>query len=528
MTEKVRTWNETLTMRESYDFADGDGSVYASTRIDEFTSTVGETSSSYSYTYDLFGNIQTITDSAGKVTKYHYDDLQQLVREDNPYTNKTYVYTYDRGGNRTSKTTYTYTTSISTANLSGTTTNYTYSGDRLTAIGSTAITYDALGNPLTYGTAAYTWQNGRQLASVSMNGGAMVYSFEYNDSGVRTSKTVNGIEHVYTLNGSQIVTESWVQNNVEYFIVYLYDESGAPIGMQYRTSAYAWGVFDNFFFEKNLFGDIVAIYNEAGNKIGSYKYDAWGACAVSVESTASTLEKKVVRYYNPFRYRGYYYDTDTGFYYLQSRYYNPQWGRFLNADGYINANGDLIGFNMYAYCSNNPVMYVDYSGEDAIFYWASTLPIVGHAAVFIETSEGWYLIQYAPESGWKPLDATILIEYIGSYNEVLDRINSREDSKYIYMCGDFGKSYSTACRYSETPNSNGYDKKYNLLNNNCLHLVLDLLSKGSFDNPKVKNFINNYSGFIPIHFFDQLSSITSAKSRPISGGFTQKTCCVKE
>ena len=364
MTEKVKEWNNSLTMREVYTFADK--TAKATTRVDSFTSTVGTTSSSYTYTYDSFGNIRTITDSAGLVTRYYYDDQQQLIRENNPYTNKTYVYTYDRGGNRTSKTTYTYTTG-SLSDLTGTTTNYTYEGDRLTAIDSTAIMYDDLGNPLTYGSTTFAWQNGRQLASISMNYGAMVYSFEYNDSGIRTSKTVNGIEHVYTLNGSQIVTESWVQNNVEYYIVYLYDESGAPIGMQYRTSNYAWAEFDNFYFEKNLFGDVVAVYNESGTKIGSYKYDAWGACTVSVESTASTLEKKVVRMLNPFRYRGYYYDTETGFYYLQSRYYNPQWGRFLNADGYINANGDLIGFNMYAYCSNNPVMYVDPSGR--CFEW---------------------------------------------------------------------------------------------------------------------------------------------------------------
>ena len=67
--------------------------------------------------------------------------------------------------------------------------------------------------------------------------------------------------------------------------------------------------------------------------------------------------------YNPFRYRGYYYDTETGLYYLNSRYYDPDTGRFINADGYLNANGDLIGFNMYAYCSNNPIMYTDPSGE---------------------------------------------------------------------------------------------------------------------------------------------------------------------
>ena len=89
----------------------------------------------------------------------------------------------------------------------------------MTAIDSTAIMYDDLGNPLTYGTATYTWQNGRQLATVTKDSTSV--SYEYNDSGIRTSKTVNGIEHVYTLNGSQIVTESWVQNNVEYYIVYL-------------------------------------------------------------------------------------------------------------------------------------------------------------------------------------------------------------------------------------------------------------------------------------------------------------------
>ena len=363
MTEKVRTWNETVTMRESYDFADDDGSVYASTRIDEFTSTVGETSSSYSYTYDLFGNIQTITDSAGLITRYYYDDQQQLIRENNPYINTTYVYTYDRGGNRTSRTTYTYTTG-SLSGLTGTTTNYTYDGDRLMSYGTSNLTYDDLGNPLTCGTFTYTWQNGRQLARVGYTGSSTEYLYEYNDSGIRTSKEVNGVKHVYTLNGSQIVTESWTQSDVEHVIVYLYDESGAPIGMQYRTSNYTWGEFDNYYFEKNLFGDVVAIYNESGTKIGSYKYDAWGVCNASVEPAASTFEKKVVRTLNPFRYRGYYYDTDTQFYYLQSRYYDPVTGRFLNADGYINANGDIIGYNMYAYCSNNPVMRYDPTGYE--------------------------------------------------------------------------------------------------------------------------------------------------------------------
>jgi len=95
----------------------------------------------------------------------------------------------------------------------------------------------------------------------------------------------------------------------------------------------------------------------------------WGNFTFSTASDATTVEKRIVRTYNPFRYRGYYYDTETGLYYLQSRYYDPEWGRFLNADGYINANGTISGYNMYAYCDNNPVMRVDQNGK----FWIPAL-----------------------------------------------------------------------------------------------------------------------------------------------------------
>ena len=72
---------------------------------------------------------------------------------------------------------------------------------------------------------------------------------------------------------------------------------------------------------------------------------------------------------NPFRYRGYYYDVETGYYYLQTRYYSPDLGRFLNADGYVNANGDILGYNMFAYCSNNPISFNDPTGEGRILDW---------------------------------------------------------------------------------------------------------------------------------------------------------------
>lgn len=145
-------------------------------------------------------------------------------------------------------------------------------------------------------------------------------------------------------------------------------EAGSPIGLKYRNNTYASSAFDSFFFEKNLQGDVIAVYNATGTKIGSYTYDAWGNFTTTLTSGNTTLENNIVRYYNPFRYRGYYYDIDLGWYYLQSRYYNPQWGRFLNADGlaFLGSNGDLQAFNLYAYCSNNPITYIDHSGTIAI------------------------------------------------------------------------------------------------------------------------------------------------------------------
>ena len=135
---------------------------------------------------------------------------------------------------------------------------------------------------------------------------------------------------------------------------YVYDESGSPIGMKYRTSQQAAEYYTLYFFEKNAFGDIIGIYDSNLGLLGTYTYDAWGNCTVNGTDSVLTL--------NPFRYRGYYYDTETGFYYLQSRYYNPAWGRFLNTDVCINANGDMQGFNMYLYCSNNPISFKDSSG----------------------------------------------------------------------------------------------------------------------------------------------------------------------
>ena len=188
-------------------------------------------------------------------------------------------------------------------------------------------------------------------------------AFTYNADGIRTSKTVDGVKHEYLLNGSQIMGERWTIEGVKYTLIYLYDENGSPMGLKYRTNAYAANEYDYFFFEKNLQGDIVAVYNASGTKIGGYIYDAWGVCTTSVTSGNTTLENSIVQSYNPFRYRGYYCDTQSGWYYLQSRYYNPYWGRFVNADGYVSTGQGILGNNMFAYCGNNPISRIDSLGS---------------------------------------------------------------------------------------------------------------------------------------------------------------------
>ena len=179
---------------------------------------------------------------------------------------------------------------------------------------------------------------------------------------------MGGIKHEYILDGAQIVAEKWVENNVEYMMVFLYDDVGSPIGFLYRTSEYARNEYDAYFYEKNFFGDVTAIYNESGSCVARYAYNAWGEHEIWQNTNGiATL--------NPIRYRGYYYDTHTGLYYLQSRYYNPAWGRFISPDSALYTDG-FLGYNLYLYCYNNPVNYYDPTGMfalEAVAGWAGSM-----------------------------------------------------------------------------------------------------------------------------------------------------------
>ena len=298
----------------------------------------------YSYEYDANGNITEITQGNVSVT-YSYNAANELVRENNGFTNQTVTYTYDNWGNLTEKNVYAYTT----ATDPGTPTQtipYGYTntawGDQLTSYDGTSITYDSMGNPLTYRGYTLGWR-GKQLVSAS--NGTDTIAYAYDENGLRTQKNVSGTTTNYYYNGSILM--SLVTGNDT--LLFSYDASGKVVAVNYNGTYY--------YYLRNGQGDVVKLIDNSGATVVEYSYDTWGkqlSCTGSLASTLGAL--------NPFRYRGYVYDEETQWYYLQSRYYNPEVCRFLSADSQIDRNAGIIGYNLYAYCANNPIIFQDDSG----------------------------------------------------------------------------------------------------------------------------------------------------------------------
>ena len=185
------------------------------------------------------------------------------------------------------------------------------------------------------------------------------------------------VTHEYlTLNGKVARETIRTNNTLTAVLDFVYDESGKPFALKYSTDG---ATFDTYYYVLNLQGDVVKLIQANGHVVAHYTYDAWG----NVSSSGRLAE------INPLRYRGYYYDNETGFYYLQSRYYDPANRRFINADTYSSTDpGDAIGCNMFAYCGNNPVMRNDYSG-DAWWHWVvATVAVVGLAVASVVTCGG--------------------------------------------------------------------------------------------------------------------------------------------
>ena len=288
---------------------------------------------------------------------YTYDGLNQLVRHDDAEVNKSYRYYYVNGNLR-----YTYVYPYSTGELSSAEdliarfymSNWS---DQMTQFDDKPITYDEIGNVVSYDGYTYDWEKGRQLSSITDNGLDM--SFNYNSSGLRTEKTVNGETKQYFYSGDLLVSE---YDGVEY-MNFIYSPSGEPVGFSFLYEEDN-ELLDYYIYLKNLQGDIIGLIDFNGEIYCTYSYDAWGKLTGVYDKHGNEItnpNSPALR--NPLRYRGYYYDNETGLYYLRSRYYNPEWGRFVSADAFADTGQGLNGTNVYAYCLNNPVNFADPNGN---------------------------------------------------------------------------------------------------------------------------------------------------------------------
>ena len=317
-------------------------------QIGQHTVTAPGLTKTYSYTYDGNGNILSVSDGTN-TTSYVYDSANQLVRENNQAGNFTYTWIYDNAGNILSRQEYAYTTGA--LGEATDTVAYTYGdsdwGDLLTAYDGNAITHDGIGNPLTDGTWTYTWKHGRELSA--MTDGTVIWQYLYNQDGLRTRRTNGTSTYQYVYNGSSLSQMTVGENT----LVFFYDAAGTPMSVLYNGTAY--------FYITNLQGDVTGLLDAAGQPVVAYNYDAWGNSLSITGTMASTLGQL-----NPLRYRSYVYDEETGLYYLQSRYYDPEVGRFLNADAFASTGQGFLGNNMFAYCNNNSVSFSDSTGSRCV------------------------------------------------------------------------------------------------------------------------------------------------------------------
>ena len=361
----------TTVYTRSYTYAviaEDDGCNRMGTRLASTGYTFGSSSRSFDYTYDAAGNIQTVTTGGTNVPAaaasktYAYDAQGQLATETNGGASRAYA--YDTVGNIRSVTTdgaviksFGYTNPswpdlLTSVTVGGTTKDILYEGQTQTS------GVPSSGNPVTYYNGRdyhFDWSKGRQLTEAVVGGQTVKYAYDM--AGVRSSKQVGDTTYSYTTLSGKVMRQAWGDNNALEFV---YDDSSQPFAVIYKHGSAA----ELYYYLVNAQGDVAAILDSSGTMVAFYDYDAWGNCTVYDSSAKVLTDPTSIANINPLRYRGYYYDAETGFYYLQSRYYDPAICRFINADTFAttDANG-FLSANMFAYCENNPINNSDPTGK---------------------------------------------------------------------------------------------------------------------------------------------------------------------
>ena len=291
------------------------------------------------YTTDKLGRVTGIADSLFGNHTYEYDARGFLVRDDDT------VYEYDANGN---------VTKIGTTVLEYDNTVK----DKLVKVGDKPVTYGS--NPLvptSYDGNTYTFE-GRRLARIQKGGKTIDYT--YNDQGLRTKKTVteNGTssETQFFYDGTKLIAEISPEHRLDF----LYDENDRLYGFVLDKTA-------TYFYVRDTLENVLGIVDSTGNLVVQYAYNAWGKNLGITGTLATTIGA-----YNPIRYKGYHFDSDTGMYYCHTRYYVPDWCRWLCADDIsFFEPGDLSKTDLFVYCGNNPVNRMDQFGCSWDSFWSS-------------------------------------------------------------------------------------------------------------------------------------------------------------
>lgn len=384
---------------------------------------------------------------------------------------------------------------------------------------------------------SFEWENGRILKKISTSDKSVQMSYDSN--GMRTQKSVDGVKTNYYYDSSNNLFALTQGNDTLFFY---YDNSGEVMSVSCNGTMY--------YYIKDLQGDITEIVDKDGKAVAEYAYDAWGNMLTEDNGTLT------VGKLNPFRYRSYVYDEETGLYYLQSRYYDPLTGRFLNADVYCDTqSGTPLSTNMFAYCENNAINKSDDEGKDA--WWIQSPNSAngsGHTSLLLQEKSGyWWYFYWGPSSiqllflgttSLKNINKNVRnqinyynndkkrpamirkLDYSENYTQAIQLKGHFEDSikqikkfindnKYAFK---YSVRYCALYKFRYTKKYKGKDRPYsyilsrnlyyNLLTNNCMQASVYYLKYGSLNKNNVEfklqlghvgvipnNNINNFKKF---------------------------------